>query len=172
MEDGSWWRALRIKHIKGVVPRLAGVNNKRQVQFVRKLYLLCEYFSLNRSVRMVVVVIEAAFTNSNNSCRLQERRDCLYAIFRIVRVQTNGGIHVWVHVRNINCLTRGVCVCANHNHGDYAGVSRCLQRMFLAARNVFFVHVTVRVDPLQLLGHRVFRGKSGSPFTTAHPPGY
>ena len=68
MEDGSWRRALRIKHIEGVVPRFARVNNKRQVQFVRKLYLLCESFTLNCSVRMVVVIIKAAFTNANNIC--------------------------------------------------------------------------------------------------------
>ena len=131
---------------------------------------------------MVVVEVEAAFTDRDDLLAAQvvgvasvdERQDRVEPELCIVRVEADRRPHVVVACGDGECLASGVCVGADDDHLVYVVRGGVGDGAVGAARCAVVIHVAVRVHPCGCgcgAVHDFLRGKSGSPFVTATPPG-
>ena len=146
MEDGAVGHRLGSEDLEGLVPRLSGVDDERQVEFVRQTDLLGEHRSLFGGRRLVVVVVESALANGDDAGVGEEFPQALDALCRIVGMDAGCRPHA---VMGPGDLDRGAGLChvaadvdeARDTAGGRLGHEVCRQRVVAGGQ------MAVIVDP-------------------------
>ena len=166
MKDRARRDAFAIEDTKGVVPRVARVDDEWKIVGVRQRNLRGEHRLLHVAGRVVVVVVEARLADRDHLGVIEQRSDAVEASLRVVGMDAGGRPHSLVGLGNTH---RDLRLLEVGPDGDQAG-DPCRARLDDDAV-VIGAQVAVVVDPRHGGAKALSRGNNGSAASTGRPPG-
>src|ERR1700730_2856197 len=122
-----------LENVEAIGPRVAAVNDDRQLCVTGERKLVAKFAILNVTGRMIVKVVEADLAPGDHFRMLRERRELiemlLHDFLRLVRMDTHGSEDpiVLLGKRERSIQLPGTRACADGEERRYSGGSRAIE---------------------------------------------